>query len=70
MEHDMRHGGPFDCGSADNWYGRPFAPHYWTGGTGKGQYVGKDNMTEDEIAAYAAGWADNEETGGKKEYAE
>ena len=36
MEHDMRHGGPFDRGRADNYYARPFAPHYWTGGTGKG----------------------------------
>jgi len=70
MEHDMRHGGPFDRGSADNWYGRPFGPHYWSGGTGKSLYIGKDGMTEDEIAAYAAGWADNETSGGKKEYAE
>ena len=60
MEHDMRHGGPFDRGSADNWYG----------GTGKGNYIGMDGMTEEEIAAYGAGWADNEETGVKKEYAE
>ena len=70
MEHDTRHGGPWDRGSADNWYSRPFAPHYWTGGTGKSQHIGKDGMTEEEIAAYAAGWDDNEETGGKKEYAE
>jgi len=70
MEHDKRHGGPFDRGSADNWYSRPFGPHYWSGGTNKSLYIGKDGMTEDEIAAYAAGWADNETSGGKKEYAE
>jgi len=30
--YDSRHGGPFDRGSADSWYSRPFNPHY--GGVG------------------------------------
>ena len=67
-DHDARHGGPFDCGSADNYYGRPFNPHYWPGGTGKSLRIGAEGMTGAEIAAYAAGWADNEESGGKKEW--
>jgi hypothetical protein len=68
IAHDKRHGGAFDCGSADNYYGRPFAPHFWTNGTGKSLRIGAAGMTETEIAAYAAGWADNEESGGKKEW--
>ena len=28
-----RHGGAYDRGSADAWYGRPAEPHYFTGGT-------------------------------------
>ena len=67
--HDTRHGGPFDRGSADNYYSRPFDPHYWTGGTGKGLRIGADGMDADELAAYAAGWADNEANGDRKEWA-
>jgi hypothetical protein len=68
IAHDKRHGGAFDCGGADNWYSRPFAPHFWSGGTGKSLRIGAEGMTGTEIAAYAAGWADNEESGGKKEW--
>jgi hypothetical protein len=67
--HDTRHGGPFDRGSADNYYGRPFDPHYWTGGTNKGLRIGADGMDAAELAAYAAGWADNAATGAQKEWA-
>lgn len=69
MEHDTRHGGPFDRGSADNYYGRPFAPHYWTAGTGTSLKLGADGMDADELAAYAEGWADNEANGDKKDWA-
>lgn len=30
---DHRHGGPYDRGSADYYYGRPFNPHYFKGAT-------------------------------------
>ena len=63
------HGGPFDRGRADNYYGRPYDPHYWTGGTGKGLRIGAAGMDADELAAYAAGWADNAATGDRKEWA-
>ena len=66
--HDTRHGGPYDCGSADNYYGRPFNPHYWPGGTGKGLSIGTASMEPEEVEAYAAGWADNEESGAKKDW--
>jgi hypothetical protein len=66
---DARHGGPFDRGSADNYYGRAYDPHYWTNGTGKGLRIGAAGMDADELAAYAAGWADNETSGAQKEWA-
>ena len=49
-----RHGGAYDRGSADKYYGRPPEPHFFTGDTYSSQ------MSEDEIAAYMAGY--NEET--------
>ena len=33
MTYDERHGGPFDRGGADFWYGRGFNPHYYKGAT-------------------------------------
>jgi len=32
-EYDARHGGPFDRGSADSYYGRRFDPHFFIGAT-------------------------------------
>jgi hypothetical protein len=69
MQHDKRHGGPFDRGAADSWYSRGFAPHYWSGATNSSLYIGKDGMTEEEISAYTAGWDENEAGGGKKQWA-
>lgn len=63
---DQRHGGPFDRGGADSYYGRPFAPHYWTGGTGKGLEMTAALMTAEELAAYKAGWDENEASGDRK----
>jgi hypothetical protein len=57
---DKRNGSPWDRGAADRCAGNPFTPHYWPGGTGKGIYIGKDGMTEAEIADYTAGWAEND----------
>ena len=68
MEHDKRHGGPWDRGSADSYYGRPRVPHYWTGGTGKGQRIDAAGMSSAEIAAYYAGYDDNEASGDKKDW--
>ena len=65
---DTRHGGPFDRGSADNYYGRPYDPHYWTGGTGKGARIGAEGMSAYELAAYTAGWDENEKSGDKKNW--
>lgn len=56
----VRHGGPYDRGSADAYYGRPFDPHYYEGNTGQSRRIEADAMTADERAAYAKGY--HEET--------
>lgn len=56
MTHDKRHGGPYDRGSADAYYGRGFSPHYYIGGTGMSQRVESADMTEEDIEAYTAGY--------------
>ena len=60
MSYDTRHGGPYDRGSADRYYGRPYTPHYYVGGTGLSERIEKEDMTDEQIAAYTAGW--DEET--------
>lgn len=59
-----RHGGAHDRGMADAWYGRPRAPHYFTGGTNTSPKVEEADMTPEEIAAYHAGY--ESETGRKE----
>ena len=68
MKHDTRHGGPFDRGGADFYYGRGFNPHYFVGGTRTSERVERDRMTESEIAAYRAGYEAAEAAGDQKEY--
>jgi hypothetical protein len=51
-----RHGGAYDRGSADAWYGRPAEPHYFKGDTYFSDKVEEVNMTPEEIAAYMAGY--------------
>lgn len=68
-DYDRRHGGPYDRGSADSYYQRGFNPHYYTGDTNTSLRIEKDQMTEEEIAAYKAGYDDNESIGDYKVYA-
>lgn len=56
MKYDERHGGPYDRGSADAWYRRGYFPHYYKGATYSSERVEKEDMTEEEIEAYAAGY--------------
>jgi pyridoxine/pyridoxamine 5'-phosphate oxidase len=63
-----RHGGPFDRGSADSYYGRPRNPHYYTGATMQSTRLEEVDMSDAEVAEYHAGYDDNEEFGSKKEY--
>ena len=56
MNFDKRHGGAYDRGSADAWYGREVNPHYYIGDTYQSPKVEEADMTEEEIAAYMAGY--------------
>ena len=60
------HGSLFDRGSADSYYGRDRSPHYYPEGTYNGPRV--TDLTEEEIAAYNAGYDYNEQYGDKKSW--
>lgn len=66
--HYTRHGGPWDRGSADSYYGRPRNPHYFLDASYSSPRVAMESMTEGEIAAYNAGYTDNELYGEKKSW--
>ena len=61
-EHSMRHGGPYDRGSADSYYRRGYEPHYYVEGTYSSPRIDEDKMTPEEIAEYRAGYDDNEKS--------
>jgi hypothetical protein len=65
-EYDDRHGGPFDRGGADSYYGRGLKPHYYTGHTGDSVAIDGSKMTEKEIDQYKAGYMHNQQYGDKK----
>jgi len=58
VEYDDYHGGPFDRGSADSYYGRLRSPHVFVGNALSGYRV--TDLTDDEIKAYHAGYDYNE----------
>ena len=51
-----RHGGAYDRGSADAWYGRQPEPHYYTGDTYASNRIDAVDMCAEEIEAYMAGY--------------
>ena len=55
-----KHGSPQDRGSADRYYGRPYNPHYYPSGTGKGIRIEFAQMTNEQVVEYDYGF-DNEE---------
>ena len=61
MEINMRHGGPYDRGGADSYYGRKFEPHYYKGDIYVSERVTEKCMTTNEIAEYTAGYKDNDD---------
>ena len=67
-EYDQRHGGPFDRGSADSYYGRGHCPHYYEGPTMRSREITIQHMTAEQIAAYTAGYEWNEMHGDKKNW--
>ena len=46
------HGSPADRGSADRYYGRPFAPHYYPMGTHRGERITPPLMTPKQVEEY------------------
>ena len=68
VEYDQRHGGPYDRGSADAYYGRPSDPHYFKGDTYNSERVGVKNMTWQEIEAYTVGYAERTAAGDFKDW--
>jgi hypothetical protein len=68
LKFDERHGGPYDRGGADSYYRRKFDPHYYVGDTRASERVEADQMTQEEVEAYTAGYFNNEELGYYKDY--
>lgn len=68
MSFDQRHGGPYNRGTADSYYNRGFCPHYYVGDTYGSERVERDQMTAEEIAAYTAGYDENQAAGDFKEW--
>ena len=64
----MRHGSPYDRGSADSYYRRPRKPHYYEGDTYDSPLVEQKAMTEAEIEEYYKGYDDNQRAGNFKEW--
>ena len=60
VEYDTRHGGPYDRGSADSYYGRDFNPHYYVKDTYSSPRVDLKDMTAEEIVAYTVAYRDTE----------
>lgn len=54
--YDERHGGPYDRGSCDAYYSRPYDPHYYVGDTYQSERIELADMTAEEITAYTAGY--------------
>jgi hypothetical protein len=66
--YNERHGGPYDRGQADSYYGREYNPHYFVGDTYNSPRIELAQMTPAEIVAYTAGYRDNEANGDKKSW--
>ena len=66
--YDQRHGGAFDRGSADSYYGRPRRPHMFAGATYDSPEYTQAEMTTEEVQAYLAGYQWNEQFGDKKSW--
>ena len=67
-KYNSRHGGPFDRGTADSWYNRPKAPHFYEGDTAASVKIESSDMSAEEVNAYLSGYEWNEDFGGKKEW--
>ena len=60
------HGGLYDRGSADSYYGRPRDPHWYPEGTGNG--IKLTDLNPAELEEYHAGYDWNEQFGQQKSW--
>ena len=68
-QYDKRHGGPYDRGSADAYYGRKFNPHYFMADTYNSERVDREtDLTPEDIAAYTKGFQDTNDFGDFKDW--
>ena len=63
LERDQRHGGAYDRGQADSYYGRDYSPHLFRGASYSSPRVDPAAMTVQEIRDYTAGYADGQASG-------
>ena len=68
MRLDRGHGSPYDRGSADSYYRRPYNPHYFVGGTYASKEVSLAKMTAEEIVEYTRGFNNNEDAQNFKDW--
>lgn len=62
------HGSPWDRGAADSYYRRPRDPHKGGVGGDTGARVALEELSEQEIYEYHAGYDWNDLYGDKKDY--
>ena len=55
---NQRHGGAYDRGSADAYYGREFEPHYYVGDTYSTERVSITDDTSAEFRDYMLGYTE------------
>ena len=67
LKDRTRHGGPYDRGSADSYYGRPIDPHYWPNGTGHG-FPTPLKEGDEGYDEYMDGYKENQEAGNFKDW--
>lgn len=60
-----RHRSPYDRGSADSYYRRRYNPHYYDQ---LNNLITKDDMCQEALDAYFAGFYNNQERGDFKDY--
>jgi len=65
---NYRHGGPYDRGSADAYYGRPFDPHYFVGDTYNSERIDLLDPETADYKAYKQGFGDAVAAGDLKDW--
>ena len=68
IDHEKRHGGPYDRGGADSYYRRGCKPHYYVDGTHNSDRIESYAMTDEEIQSYIRGYNENEADGNFKDW--